>query len=46
LREGHFVFVPKGVPQWLHNDGSATLEIFNVMTGAGSLEEAGYVCVD
>lgn len=46
LREGHFVFVPKGVPQWLHNDGSATLEIFNVMTGAGSLEAAGFVRVD
>ena len=46
LREGHFVFVPKGVPQWLHNYGSAKLEIFNVMTGAGSLEAAGYVRVD
>jgi len=47
LREGHFVFVPKGVPFWLRNeDSAATLEIFNVMTGAGSLEEAGYVRVD
>ncbi len=46
LREGHFVFVPKGTPLWLRNDGSDTLEIFNVMTGAGSLEEAGYVRVE
>jgi mannose-6-phosphate isomerase-like protein (cupin superfamily) len=46
LREGHFVFVPKGVPHWLRNNGGSTLEIFNVMTGAGSLEEAGYVRTD
>ena len=47
LREGHFVFVPKGVPHWLRNEDNATaLEIFNVLTGAGSLEEAGYVGVD
>jgi mannose-6-phosphate isomerase-like protein (cupin superfamily) len=46
LCEGHFVFVPKGVAHWLRNDGSDTLEIFNVMTGAGSLEEAGFVRAD
>jgi mannose-6-phosphate isomerase-like protein (cupin superfamily) len=46
VREGHFVFVPKGVPHWLHNNGSDTLKIFNVMTGAGSLEEAGFVRAD
>ena len=47
LREGHFVFVPKGMPHWLRNEDNATaLEIFNVLTGAGSLEEAGYVGVD
>ena len=47
LREGHFVFVPKGTPHWLRNEDSATtLEIFNVLTGAGSLEEAGFVGAD
>ena len=47
LRKGHFVYVPKGVTHWLRNDDSATtLEIFNVMTGAGNLEEASYVGAD
>ncbi len=47
LREGHFVFVPKGTAHWLRNEDSATtLEIFNVLTGAGSLDEAGYIRVD
>ncbi|MFT5181109.1 MAG: mannose-6-phosphate isomerase-like protein (cupin superfamily) [Alphaproteobacteria bacterium] len=47
LRKGSFVFVPKGVSFWLRNEDSATtLEVFNVMTGAGSLEEAGYVRSD
>jgi hypothetical protein len=35
------------VSHWLRNDDSAeTLEIFNVLTGAGSLEEAGCVRAD
>ena len=42
LREGHFVFVPTGTAHWLRNDGATTLEMFNVLTGAGSLEAAGY----
>ena len=47
LRKGSFVFVPKGVPFWLRNDdSSATLEIFNVLTGAGSFDEAGFVLSD
>jgi len=42
VREGSFVFVPKGVAHWLRNDGGAgALEIFNVLTGAGSLDAAG-----
>lgn len=44
LPRGSFVFVPKGVPFWLRNDDSAeTLEVYNVLTGAGSIEEAGCV---
>ncbi len=47
LRKGNFVFVPKGVSFWLRNeDSAATLEVFSVLTGAGSLEEAGYVRAD
>ncbi|NKB47911.1 MAG: cupin domain-containing protein [Alphaproteobacteria bacterium] len=42
VRKGSFVFVPKSVPFRLHNDDdSEPLEIFNVLTGAGSLNEAG-----
>ena len=44
LPRGSFVFVPKGVPFWLRNeDSAATLEIYNVLTGAGSLAEAGCI---
>lgn len=47
LREGHFVFVPKGAAHWLRNDDSAKpLEIFNVLTGAASLEATGYARAD
>lgn len=47
LRKGHFVYVPKGVSYWLRNNDSAEpLEIYNVLTGAGSLEEAGCVPTD
>ncbi len=43
VREGHFIYVPQGAEHWLRNDNSAsTLEVFNVLTGAGSLAEAGY----
>jgi len=47
LRKGSFVFVPKGVTFWQRNeDGAAALDVFNVLTGAGSLEEAGYTPSD
>jgi len=47
VREGSFVFVPKGVAHWLRNVGGAgPLEIFNVLTGAGSLAAAGLAAGD
>ena len=33
-----FVFVPTAFPHAIHNTGRKTLEIFLVLTGAGSLE--------
>lgn len=46
LREGHFIFVPKGIPLSLRNqDSLEPMEVIGVLTGAGSLQEAGYVDV-
>jgi mannose-6-phosphate isomerase-like protein (cupin superfamily) len=44
VRGGHVHLIPKGVEHFLCN-GSATepLEVIGVYTGAGSLEESGYV---
>jgi mannose-6-phosphate isomerase-like protein (cupin superfamily) len=44
VRPGHVHFIAKGVERYLYN-ASATepLEVIGVLTGAGSLEEAGYV---
>ena len=35
-----FAFVPKGITHTIQNTGSSSLEMFLVLTGAGSLEEA------
>ena len=44
VRAGHVHFLPKGVEHFLKNSStSQPLEVIGVMTGAGSLEEAGYV---
>ena len=43
IRGGHVGFVPKGVERYVVNTGTEPLEIIGVYTGAGSLEEAGYV---
>jgi mannose-6-phosphate isomerase-like protein (cupin superfamily) len=41
---GHVHHVPKGVDRFLHNlSTTETLEVIGVYTGAGSIEEAGYV---
>jgi mannose-6-phosphate isomerase-like protein (cupin superfamily) len=45
IRAGHVGFVPKGVERYVINTGSEPLEIIGVYTGAGSIEEAGYVYV-
>ena len=44
LRAGHFHFIPRGVEHFLSNASvSEPLEVLGVMTGAGSIEESGYV---
>jgi mannose-6-phosphate isomerase-like protein (cupin superfamily) len=44
VRAGHFVLVPKGTQVGLQNsDSGAPLELIGVLTGAGSLADAGYV---
>lgn len=43
LRAGHTHFIPPGVEHWLANTGKDTLEVIGVYTGAGSLEDSGYV---
>ena len=43
IRAGHVGFVGKGVERYVTNTGTEPLEIIGVYTGAGSLEEAGYV---
>ena len=44
VRGGHVHFIGKGVERYLYNaSDSEPLEVIGVLTGAGSLEEAGYV---
>ena len=44
LRAGHVHFIPRGVEHFLRNaSASEPLEVIGVMTGAGSIEESGYV---
>ena len=43
VRAGHVQFVPRGVAHFIANNGSDTLEIVGVFTGAGSIDDAGYV---
>jgi mannose-6-phosphate isomerase-like protein (cupin superfamily) len=43
IRSGHVHFIPKGVERFVRNTGSEPLEMIGVLTGAGSLDEAGYV---
>jgi mannose-6-phosphate isomerase-like protein (cupin superfamily) len=44
LRGGHVHFIDKGVERYLYNASETEpLEVVGVLTGAGSLEEAGYV---
>ena len=44
VRAGHVLFVPKGAEHFMANTSdTATLEVIGVYTGAGSIEESGYV---
>ena len=44
VRAGHFILVPKGAEFGLLNaDSGAPLELIGILTGAGSLADAGYV---
>ncbi len=44
VRAGHFILVPKGVEFGMRNaDSGVSLELIGVLTGAGSLADAGYV---
>ena len=44
VRGGHVHFIPKGVERFMYNTSrTEPLEVIGVYTGAGSLEEAGYV---
>ena len=44
VRSGHIHFIPRGVEHFLCNlSATEPLEVLAVYTGAGSLEEAGYV---
>ena len=44
VRAGHFILVPKGVEFGLRNaDPGAPLQLIGILTGAGSLADAGYV---
>jgi mannose-6-phosphate isomerase-like protein (cupin superfamily) len=43
VRGGHTHFIPRGVEHFLANTGKQTLEVIGVYTGAGGMEEAGYV---
>ncbi len=47
VSKGSFVFIPKGTVHWLKNESSSMkLEIYNVLTGAGSITEANYIPID
>jgi mannose-6-phosphate isomerase-like protein (cupin superfamily) len=47
VRAGHFILVPKEAEFGLRNtDSGAPLELIGVLTGAGSLADAGYVRPD
>ena len=44
VRGGHVHFIAKGVERFMYNaSASEPLEVIGVLTGAGSIEEAGYV---
>jgi mannose-6-phosphate isomerase-like protein (cupin superfamily) len=44
VRAGHVHHIPKGVEHFLHNlSATEPLEVIGVYTGAGSVEETGYV---
>jgi mannose-6-phosphate isomerase-like protein (cupin superfamily) len=44
VRAGHVHFIPKGVERFMYNASKTEpLEVIGVLTGAGSLEQAGYV---
>jgi mannose-6-phosphate isomerase-like protein (cupin superfamily) len=44
VRAGHVHFIPKGVEHFLYNlSATEPLEVIGVYTGAGSIEDAGYV---
>ena len=44
VRGGHFHYIPKGVEHFLYNvSATEPLEVIGVYTGAGSVEETGYV---
>jgi mannose-6-phosphate isomerase-like protein (cupin superfamily) len=44
VRAGHFLFIPRGAEFGVQNaDPGATLQLIGVLTGAGSLAEAGYL---
>jgi mannose-6-phosphate isomerase-like protein (cupin superfamily) len=44
IRAGHVLHVPKGIDRFLHNlSKTEPLEVIGVYTGAGSIDEAGYV---
>jgi len=43
VRSGHVHFIPKGVEHFIANTSNTeTMEIVGVLTGAGSIEDAGY----
>ena len=47
VSKGSFVFIPRSTSHWLKNVSSSNeLEIYNVLTGAGSLAEANYMPLD
>jgi hypothetical protein len=44
VRGGHVHFIPKGVERFMYNSSpSEPLEVIGVYTGAGNIEETGYV---
>ena len=44
VRAGHVHFIPRGLERFMVNSSKTEpLEVIGVLTGAGNLEEAGYV---